>query len=271
MPLWTLLLALGAPAPAAAADSPPAELQKLLQNCDAHKFETLVTTTVDGEPRSSKVKLCGNQGQSDEAWLHTLKDAAEKTAANGEMPRDVRKQIVTALNAEIARLEAPVPPPPPGRVAHPAPADNSFARDYASLPPLPDKPAIEAAPGAAVAAATSGLAAAPVKAVPLPRLTFSCPVGPDVRTGAACDVIERGSMLLVRADEAFSSNLQLQFVRRGDPRGEVQLRPMKSSQTVAVPFPNALCAGVVRSRVEFRVSRPGGGSVTSFGPYELRC
>jgi hypothetical protein len=268
MPFWTLLLALGAPAPAAAADAPPAEAQKLLQSCEAHKFETVITTRVDGEPRTSKVKLCGTAGQSDEAWLHTLKDAVDKTNANGEMPRDVRQQIVAALNSEIARLSILAPPAP----ASTASAGNPLGSDYAALPPLPDKP-VEAAvpPPPATVGAAAGAAVAAVSSPPLPRLTFQCTVGHDVSSGEPCDVIERGSMLLVRADEAFSSDLTLQFVRRDDPRGEVRLQPMRSGQTVALAFPTALCAGVVRSRVEFRVTRPGGASATSFGPYELRC
>ncbi len=31
-------------------DSPPAQMQKLLENCDAHKFETVIELTVAGRP-----------------------------------------------------------------------------------------------------------------------------------------------------------------------------------------------------------------------------
>src|SRR5215469_15674255 len=38
---------------------------QIIQNCDAHKFETLVTTVVDGQPQQKRIKLCGVEGQSD--------------------------------------------------------------------------------------------------------------------------------------------------------------------------------------------------------------
>ena len=109
----SLALFLGAPAaaqdppqPAAdATDAPSAKMESLLQNCDAHKFETTVESTVDGKPHRSKVKMCGKDGQSDADWIGTLKDAIAKLEANTEMPESTRNQIVTAIKAEIARLE----------------------------------------------------------------------------------------------------------------------------------------------------------------------
>jgi len=77
--------------------SAPAPEQKLIQNCDAHKFETVVDTMVDGQPRKSKVKLCGVEGQSDAEWIGTLKDAIRKVEANKEMPGAQREQIVAAM------------------------------------------------------------------------------------------------------------------------------------------------------------------------------
>src|SRR4030095_9173585 len=86
--------------------APPPEAEALIANCNAHKFETTVKKVVDGKPRKSQVKLCGKAGQSDAAWVFTLKDAVAKVAANDKMPGDVRVQISTALDAEIERIEA---------------------------------------------------------------------------------------------------------------------------------------------------------------------
>ena len=36
-------------------DSPPAQMQKLLENCDAHKFETVIEMTVAGQTKRSRV------------------------------------------------------------------------------------------------------------------------------------------------------------------------------------------------------------------------
>src|SRR6185295_3791925 len=74
IPLFFLAMAAEAPA-AAGSDAPTAKMEKLLQDCDAHKFETVVNTVVDGIPHQSKVKLCGTKGQTDAAWTVTLKDA----------------------------------------------------------------------------------------------------------------------------------------------------------------------------------------------------
>ena len=126
-----LTLALAAPltaaprkaAPKPAAPKPSAE-EKLIQSCDAHKFETVVDVVVDGQPKKSKVKLCGVQGQSDADWIGTLKDAVRKLEANKGMPAAQREQIVAAIKAEIGRLSvvgAGRPPPPPTRGARPPP------------------------------------------------------------------------------------------------------------------------------------------------------
>jgi hypothetical protein len=43
----------------------PLVVPKLIQSCDAHRFETIVHAVVDGATHNSKVKLCGVEGQSD--------------------------------------------------------------------------------------------------------------------------------------------------------------------------------------------------------------
>src|SRR5690348_20165 len=93
-----LAVVLGSAAAAAApakksappADAPNAAVKQLLDNCDAHKFETTVDAVVDGEPHRSKVKLCGKDGQSDADWIGTLKDAIAKLEANKDMDPGVR-------------------------------------------------------------------------------------------------------------------------------------------------------------------------------------
>ena len=87
----TLLLAILALMTTPPADAAPSrEMQSLLQNCDAHKFEALIELVgPDGQPKHSRMKLCGTTGQSDADWVRTLKDAVAKTKANVTMPRPV--------------------------------------------------------------------------------------------------------------------------------------------------------------------------------------
>ena len=108
MVIFALAL-MAAPAAAAAKEkaqphSPPPQIAKLLENCDAHKFETMIEVSVDGQMKRSRLRLCGTEGQSDADWARTLQDAVKKTEANAQMPKPVRDQVVTALNGEIARL-----------------------------------------------------------------------------------------------------------------------------------------------------------------------
>ena len=42
--------AANAPAEPAATDGASSQVEKLLQNCDAHRFETVVNAVVDGQP-----------------------------------------------------------------------------------------------------------------------------------------------------------------------------------------------------------------------------
>ena len=188
-------------------DSPPSQMQKLLENCDAHKFETFIEVKVEGQPlpKRSRVKLCGTEGQSDSDWVRTLKDAVMKTEANLRMPPAVREQIVTALNAEISRLNggsAALPPPrqssktsaldglsalpplpepkqaetaamlPPPRMIAP----RSSSQDYAALPPMPTT----------VTAPTrvlTGSLGASLPALPKPRMEFACFIPGETEEG----------------------------------------------------------------------------------------
>jgi hypothetical protein len=270
-----LLLALVA-APAAAVSAaqdqpaPPPEMQQLLQSCDAHKFETTIHVTGDGEPHDSNVKVCGKQGQSDADWIAALKEMVDKAAANEEMPQAVKDQVITAVNAEVVRLTALLPKEAPAVASLPPPRaapKDDLAAQYSSLPPLPPP----VAESANVGATPVGVASASVSVSPAPRLTLRCVAGRDLSLAEPCDTIERGNMLVVEADDAGNSGLLLKFFRRGEPRGELRLPQMRPGRPVMVALPSALCAGVVRSRIEIRATGAPGSSEAILGSYDLRC
>lgn len=289
IPLLFLALA-AAGAPAAAADGPTPQMERLLQDCDAHKFETVVNTTVDGKTHQSKVKLCGTKGQTDAAWVDTLKDAVAKVKANDKMASELRDQIATALDAEILRLAhsdsmaliansapaiaKPAPPPAIASLApRPAPgaaaaSSRPLAEDYGSLPPLP-------APKAAIAASVAASSFLP--SLPAPRMTLQCGSTDDPLAIDRCDMLESNTVLFVRADEPMPAGTSLRFVRRDDPRGEVQLAQLRTGQTARIPLPHRVCDGVVRSEVAIEVVRKSAKAgaaeqvVDRLGPYGLHC
>jgi hypothetical protein len=267
--------------PAAAQDKAPAseapnpKLESLLQNCDAHKFETTVESTVDGKPHRSKVKMCGTEGQSDADWIGTLNDAVAKLEANKEMAADTRDQIVTAIRAEIARLNSVSTAKvndtlPPGRSSA---SSEPLSNDYSVLPPLPNTapppvrilpPAAEAAAGAAPA-----VAATPKPAMANPRLAFSC-MNADYPGGGPCVTLTRDTVVTLRAPNAVPAGLSLRFVRQGDARAELALGAMRKGGSVRLSLPQPVCSGVLTSEVEMQVV--GGGQVLDRqGPYLLRC
>lgn len=274
-----------APAPSAA----DAKAKKLVQSCDAHKFETVVREVVDGEPHQSKVKLCGNEGQSDAEWIATLKDAIEKLDANKEMAPPVRDQIVAALNAEIARLEKPQPllpsrssskssalegmsPLPPilqtkrtPEVALPAPRatqPSAAAPAYAALPPIPTAPP----PPTRVLA---GGVSASVAMLPKPRMSLSC-YTPGETIDGPCTGFTRHTLLTVRAGEDLPANTSLRFVRDGEPRADVQIAQLRKGKSMRFEVPSDVCSHVAGGRLELRIVRSG-QEVDSDGPYNLNC
>ena len=289
IPLFLLAFAASeAPDATAAPDAPPAEMQKLLQDCDAHKFETVVNTIVDGKPHQSKVKLCGTKGQSDAAWLNTLKDAVGKVKANDKMPAETREQIAAALDAELARLghadsmaliakSAPsiAKPAPATTIASLAPratpsgsgAGRSLSEEYGGLPPLP-------APKAVVA--TSAAIGSVLPSLPPPRMTIRCSTTDDPKDLQSCRTLYANSLLTVRADETFGDT-SLRFSRRGNERAEIQLVQMPVGQSTRFSLPPRVCQGVARSEVEIEVVRhpkgknDAGQVVDRLGPYDLRC
>ena len=284
-----LFLALAASQPSAAATpQTPAEMDKLLQDCDAHKFETTVMAVVDGKQHQSKVKLCGTKGQSDAAWIDTLKDAMAKVKANEKMAPELREQIASALDLELERLghgdsmalianSAPsiAKPPPtvtPGiaalapRAGASSASSRPLAQDYGSLPPLPaPKPAV---------AATAGVSAF-LPSLPPPHMTISCGSTENPNALDPCGTLRTDTILFVKADEQMPAGTSLRFVRRDDPRAEVSLAGLRSGQTARILLPSKVCDGVVRSEVNIEVLRKPANAaeqvVDTRGPYDLHC
>jgi hypothetical protein len=294
MPLLALAL-IAAPAPAAAKekpDAPSAKMETLLQNCDAHKFETVIETTVDGQPKHSRVKLCGTEGQSDADWQRTLKDAVAKTEANLQMPAPVRDQIVGALKAEIARLNGAPSPASTGLAGVlPAPRDATIGKveGYSKLPALPaprqaapaapmsdfaQLPAIPTAPPAPTRVLAGGIGAS-IPMLPQPRMTFICET-PGESIEGPCTDFTRDTLLTVRADEDLPSGTSLRFVRSGDPRADVQLAQLKRGKSARLTLPSEVCSHAAGGSLEIRIVRsvaalPTGQEVGKDGPYNLRC
>ena len=284
-----LLLAMAAtdaPSQADSAAAPTAKMERLLQDCDAHKFETVVNSVVDGKPHQSKVKLCGTKGQTDAAWVNTLKDAIAKVKANDKMPAEIRDQIASALDAEIFRLgtsgvnmalvvnSAPTiaMPAQGAAIASLAPrttpgATRPLSQDYGNMPPLPEPKAV---------VATSLGIGSVLPSLPPPRMTLHCGSTDDPSIFESCGIMRTDTILLVRADEQLPAGTSLRFVRRDDPRGQVALAALRSGQTARIPLPHRVCDGVVRSEVQIEVLRKPNSSgaeqvVDTLGPYNLRC
>lgn len=285
---FLLALTLTAPVAAAprkvapkAAPKPTAE-EKLIQNCDAHKFEAVIDVTVDGQPKKSKVKLCGVEGQSDAAWIDTLRDAVRKLEANKDMPASQREQIVTAIKAEIGRLSIVGAPVTAVREAIAQP-EAPLSRDYAALPPLPppvETPPPVPAPAAPVAIPQSQspvpiqqpltVSRAPVPTVALPKLNFTCYTPGDLGGEGPCAELDRETLLTVRAKGNVPLGASLHFVRNGDDRGDVDLAPLSGGGSMRVELPRNVCAGFGAGRIELRVVVNGSPASTE-GPWPLRC
>ena len=288
----TALASSGAVAQESAEGAKPPETQEaltpdkqlFLEACDARKFETAVEVDVDGKRRGRKVTLCGKVGQTDADWLKTLKDAAKKFETNQTMRPAVRDQIVAALSAEIAKVEA-------GMAISLAPADASapplrdLRSDYAVVPPIPEplKPAATssaASPGLnaepmKTAERTMIAASSPVSAAKKPRLTIKCLSPGESGGGSTCAFFERSTLLNIIADEDLAAGLSLRFVRKGDVRGEIALAAMEQGQALRSKLPSQLCAGVLTAKAEIEVvARAQGGPgqvVDRLGPFGLRC
>ena len=267
-----LLLALGLiGAQAATAAAPPAAAQSLLQNCDAHKFETIVETKVDGVPRRSKVKLCGNEGQSDADWIKTLKDASDKAKANTQMQKGMRDQIVAAIEIEIARLSAAAGSKVQGAMPPPRQSVKAIAStDYAPLPPLPTAPT---APTKVLATGPDGSAIF----LPQPKLSFTCLNPNDIAGDGPCTGFERDTTLTVKAGENLPAGTSIRFMRDGDAKADVQLAQLQRGKSMSFSLPSDVCRHSGGGTLEIRIVRstketgPSGQVVGKDGPYNLRC
>ena len=279
--IWLLALMLGAQPvePTAGEGAGDAEAATVIANCNARKFETSVRVMVAGKPKTSKVKLCGKVGQSDAEWRRTLTDAVAKVAANETMPMAVKEQIIAALNLEIAKFPlvtelkpppapslAPAPPITAPSLAPPRPiaAPSGDKAEYSTFSPLP-------APKPPVAAAAVAAVAPPL---PAPRLTLRCLATTRLGTEENCDILERDTLLIVRADENLPAGTSLRFLRRGDDRGEIALPALRLGQAQRFTLPPKLCSGVSGSRVQIevvRAAKTGSQVVDTRGPFELRC
>lgn len=309
--LVSLAAAPSAAAPKTARKSvpkPPSKLvPKLIQDCDAHKFETVVDSMIEGQPHQSKVRLCGVEGQSDAEWIDTLRDAIKKLDANKDMSAPQRDQIVTAIKTEIARLTilgaGPVLPRR-GSAATPIP-QAPLSRDYATLPPLPvpretvpppvrkdlggEGAAGSETPTAAVqkdfaqlppmpsplpAAAVPATTPVVVPAVPL-RLNFGCDTPGDLSSDAPCAQFERETRVTVHAGEDIPAGTLLQFVRNDHPQAQVSLGGLRRGGALQVALPAKVCSGFATGKLELRVVREDGNGVPQSlggeGPYSLRC
>ena len=292
--MWLLALALTAVSPAAS-EAPSAPVKAILQNCDAHKFETTIDVKVDGAVKKSHVKLCGMDGQTDADWLRTLKDAAAKTQSNSKMPPAIRNQIVAALDLEILRLSGPgslrsapksaamdgisgLPPlpdgpqpstmaalPPPRVVIEPSVQSEA----YSSLPPMPSAP-----PPPVHVLANEAITS--VALLSSPKISFSC-VEPGEGPEGPCTDFDRDTLLTVRADEDLPAGTSIRFVRSGQRRADIELTQLKRGTSARFSLPQDVCRGVNGGKLEIRVVRvlpaagPDGQEVGSDGPFVLRC
>lgn len=257
--MWVLLgtAALVASGSAAAQDSAvpqaPTEAQALIANCDAHKFETTIQTSVDGKPRQSKVKLCGEDGQTDAEWLTTLRDALDKVDANPKMSAEVKTQIAAGLKSEIAKVEAGIGA---GHATIVAPA------------PVP----VAVAPPPVSAPAASPFRPVVSKAAP-PRLSIECYTPGDIGAGGPCVFLTRETRVTVHAKSAVPTGAGLRFVYKGDARGELALPAIRAGEARRIKLPPQVCSGGGTSRIAIEVRGPGPGNAVgdTFGPFTLRC
>ena len=247
-----------------------APTQPAAQSCDAHRFETTIQLTgPDGQKRSSKVKMCGTVGQSDADWIRTLQDAVKKTSLSPQMPAAAKEQIIAAVNAEIDRLTAPALALPGGtdlaKLNKPKSVTNDvpLSRDFGGLPPLPTT---AVAPPNVLGG--GGVGGAPI------QLTLRCALAGDEDRPTDCDTIDKDTVMVLRADEAFPRGLAMRFMRSGEERAQVDLPALKVGQTANIRLPANVCRGVVRSRVEVRAlgaNAPRGTMAGLIGEYDLRC
>ena len=68
------------------------------------RFESSSSTGDDKDKHVSKMVICSDPGESDEAWAKTLNDALARVESNQDMPADGKAKIMADLRSEIAKL-----------------------------------------------------------------------------------------------------------------------------------------------------------------------
>lgn len=262
--------------PDLAAPEPEPELKALADSCSARKFETIVA--IPGRERGSRVRICGQPGQSDSDWLNTLRSSVKQTEANAALEPAVKEQIIAALSAEISKVEGTVAASAAAASAVSAATDvpasaitlsegtiapAERAPEYSTLPPLP-APKRMAARGMAAAAGSAPADVAPL--IP-PKLTLRC--ASPRESFAECARLERESRLLIRAGEDLQGT-SLRFLRGRDTRAELDLGSLKKGDTLHEKLPGRVCSGVMRGKVEVQVLKKNRVADT-YGPYHLHC
>lgn len=67
------------------------------------KFESSASTGDEKNKNVSKIVICSDPGESDEAWAKTLRETLAKVEANSDMPAESKARIIADLQSEIAR------------------------------------------------------------------------------------------------------------------------------------------------------------------------
>ena len=210
-----------------------------------------------------------NQGQSDADWIATLEDAVAKVESNSTMPELTRNQIVTAIKAEVARLQGKGPSPadaealPGARSADPATLANDLRAPATSEDGPGANPSASAAgrgsadhhaaiPSTAAAAGkgSSRRPLSPRRAAPLPakpKLSLSC-----ISTiSGACGVRHDHPRHVLNVRAGKPCPLECASLPPPWP-GEGRAGSRGDAQGPFAPFslPRDLCAGVVSGEVE---------------------
>lgn len=78
---------------------------EFVANCGkGRKFESSSSTGDDKDKHVSKMVICSDPGESDEAWAKTLRDALARVESNQDMPAEGKARIAADLRSEIAKL-----------------------------------------------------------------------------------------------------------------------------------------------------------------------
>ena len=71
---------------------------------EGRKFESSAEAGDEKNKKVSKMVICSDPGESDEAWAKTLRDALARVQGNDDMPDEGKAKIMADLQSEIAKL-----------------------------------------------------------------------------------------------------------------------------------------------------------------------